>query len=250
MARLLLRGPARSALRFSALAVALLALAAGAAVRAAAPAAAASGGLVAAYSFDEGAGSSVADASANGNTGAIAGAAWSASGKFGGALSFDGSSSVVTVQDAPSLDLTTGMTLEAWVNPAAAGTTWRTAVLKEQDGAAGLVYALYANADSGRPAASAFVGADSNVQAGSAPLGVWTFLAATYDGAILRLFVNGAQVGTLPLGGPMLTSAGPLRIGGNGVWNEWFQGRIDNVRVYDRPLSQLELLADMSTPVG
>ena len=48
--------------------------------------------LVAAYSFDEGLGSSVADASGNGNTGAIGAAAWVPSGKFSNALLFDGSS--------------------------------------------------------------------------------------------------------------------------------------------------------------
>jgi len=71
--------------------------------------------LVAAYSFNEGAGTSVGDASGNGHTGTVTGAA----GQFGGALSFDGTDDWVTVADAAGLDLTTGMTLEAWVNPTA-----------------------------------------------------------------------------------------------------------------------------------
>ena len=48
----------------------------------------AQGGLVAAYSFDEGAGSIVNDASGLGNNGVIAGALWTASGRHGRALSF------------------------------------------------------------------------------------------------------------------------------------------------------------------
>ena len=76
--------------------------------------------LVAAYGFDEGSGVSVADASGNGLTGTVANGSWSAAGKFGKALSFNGTSSRVTVPDAAALDLTTGMTLEAWVNPAVA----------------------------------------------------------------------------------------------------------------------------------
>ena len=75
----------------------------------------ATAGLVAAYGFNEGSGSSVSDASGNGRTGAISGATWSTQGKFGNALSFDGVNDWVTV-DAPPLDLT-GMTLEAWVFP-------------------------------------------------------------------------------------------------------------------------------------
>src|SRR5882672_3118788 len=49
-------------------------------------------GLVAAYAFNEGAGTTVADISGNGNTGTISGATWTTSGKFANALLFDGSS--------------------------------------------------------------------------------------------------------------------------------------------------------------
>jgi hypothetical protein len=82
------------------------------------------------------------------------------------------------------------------------------------------------------------------------PVNAWTHLAATYDGATLRLYVNGAQQATRAVTGPLQTSAGPLRIGGNGVWDEWFAGLIDDVRVYNRALSPTEVLADMATAVG
>jgi hypothetical protein len=203
---------------------------------------------VAAYSFDEGGGSSVADASGRGNVGSVVDAAWTTAGKFGGALSFNGSSSMVSVPDSSSLDLTSGMTLEAWVNPSFLGSGWRTAVLKEQPGE--LVYALYANSDSGQPAANVFVGSDTFVQGGGIPLNAWSFLAATYDGTTLRLYVNGSQVASQTIGGSILTSGGALRIGGNNIWGEWFQGRIDNVRVYNRALTQAQLQADSTTPVG
>ena len=80
------------------------------------------GGLVAAYGFNEGLGTSVTDASGNGNTGTITGATRIASGKYGRALSFDGTSNRVQIADSTSLDLTTGMTLEAWVFQAAGRT--------------------------------------------------------------------------------------------------------------------------------
>ena len=76
-----------------------------------------SAGLAAAYSFNEGLGASAADASGNGNTGSIGTATWIATGKFGNALSFNGTNARVTVADSASLDLTTAMTLEAWVYP-------------------------------------------------------------------------------------------------------------------------------------
>ena len=51
---------------------------------------AAATGLVAAYSFDEGAGTAVGDASGSGNNGTVANTTWSTAGKYGGALSFNG----------------------------------------------------------------------------------------------------------------------------------------------------------------
>src|SRR5207302_3857460 len=60
-------------------------------------------GLVAAYGFNEGAGTTVADASGNGNTGSIDGATWTTAGRYGSALVFDGTSTSVTVADGASL---------------------------------------------------------------------------------------------------------------------------------------------------
>jgi hypothetical protein len=78
----------------------------------------------------------------------------------------------------------------------------------------------------------------------------WTHLAGTYDGGVLRLFVDGAEVSSLAAGGTMPASGGPLRIGGNDVWGEWFRGTIDEIRVYNRALSADEVRADMATAVA
>ena len=76
-------------------------------------------------------------------------------------------------------------------------------------------------------------------------------LAATYDGTTLRLYVNGTEVDSRAItGGSLIASTGPLRIGGNAVWPEFFQGLIDEVRIYNRALSAAEILADMETPVA
>ena len=55
------------------------------------------------------------DASGNGNHGTIKEAVRITTGKYGKALKFDGVNDWVTVNDSASLDLSTGMTLEAWV---------------------------------------------------------------------------------------------------------------------------------------
>jgi fibronectin type 3 domain-containing protein len=209
-------------------------------------------GLVAAYSFDEGSGTAVADLSGKGNGGTISGATWTGAGggKFGSALSFDGVNDWVTVADANTLDLTTGMTLEAWVNPSALGTSWRTAVFKETTNY--YAYALYGNTGTTRPSGNLLVAGTDFDQRGSAalPVNAWSHIAATYDGASLRLYVNGTQVGTQAASGSISASTGVLRMGGNNIWAEWFQGLIDEVRVYNRALSATEIQTDMATSVG
>jgi hypothetical protein len=205
-------------------------------------------GLVAAYGFEEGSGSTTADASGNSNAGSISGASWTTSGRYGNALTFNGSSNLVNVNDASSLDLTTGMTVEAWVYPTTLS-GWRTVVLKEMSG--GLSYALYAYDDAPPPAAYINTGSSDLSAVGTAgiALNTWTHLAETYDGTTLRLFVNGTQVGSRAVSGSIRVSTNPLRIGGNTIWGEYFSGRIDEVRVYNRALSQAEIQTDMNTAI-
>jgi chitodextrinase len=204
-------------------------------------------GLVAAYAFDEGAGSSTADATGKGHTGTLTSTNWAA-GRFGNALSFNGSSSLVTVADANDLDLDTAMTISAWVNPSVLS-NWRTVILKEAP--SGLSYALYAH-DTARPAAYVNTGG-GDVSADGAqalPVNTWSHIAATYDGATLRLYVNGSQVGSRAVSGAMTATASPLRFGGNAVWGEFFSGLIDEVRIYNRALTASEIQADSTTPIG
>jgi fibronectin type 3 domain-containing protein len=206
-------------------------------------------GLVAAYGFNEGSGSTTADSSGNANTGTISGATWTPSGRYGQALSFNGASSRVEINDANSLDLTTGMTIGAWVNPTTLS-GWRTVILKEISG--GLAYGLYAYDNAPRPAAYINTGSGELAALGTAgiPLNTWSHLAATYDGTTLRLFVNGSQVGSRAVSGAIRVSTNPLRIGGNAIWGEYFNGVIDEVRIYNRALSQLEIQTDMNTPLA
>jgi Concanavalin A-like lectin/glucanases superfamily len=102
-----------------------------------------------------------------------------------------------------------------------------------------------------RPDAGVYVGDEREVRGTAAlPLNTWTHLAATYTGATLTLYVNGIQAASLAVGGSIATSTGALRIGGNNVWPEWFSGVIDEVRIYNRALSQAEIQSDMNLGVG
>ena len=90
------------------------------------------GGLVAAYGFDAGSGSTAADSSGHGNTGAITGATW-AKGRHGAGLSFDGGGAVVSVPASRSLNLTRAMTLSGWIRPSVPQEGWRTIVQRQTD---------------------------------------------------------------------------------------------------------------------
>jgi concanavalin A-like lectin/glucanase superfamily protein len=204
---------------------------------------------VAAYGFNEGRGSAVADASGNGNAGVASGTKW-AQGRFGNAsLAFNGMGDWVTVADAASLDLTTQMTLEAWVYPTGTLAGFRDLISKEQVG--GIAYSLYANGTGNVPVTGIFTGGTERWLFGTAtlPLNVWTHLAATYDGVQQRLYVNGVVAASRPQTGGIAVSASPLRFGGNAVRDEFFKGRIDEVRVYNRALLPSEIQASMNRPV-
>jgi hypothetical protein len=208
-------------------------------------------GLVAAYGFEEGDGVVVNDASGHGNVGAISGATWTNDGRFGNALHFgENSNSWVTVDDDDSLDLRESMTLEAWLYPTVEQPVYPTVILKETP--TNLAYALYARADAEGPGVfyTAF-GEQHSAQGGSVlALETWTHLAATFNGDELTLFVNGELIATAPTENNIDLSEQPLRIGGNSLWpQEFFFGRIDEVRIYSRALTPEEIVADMEAAV-
>src|SRR4029077_8904992 len=198
--------------------------------------------------FDAGTGSTVADDSGNGNTGTIVNATWTTAGKYGNALSFNGTNARVDINDAASLHLTTAMTLEAWVNPAAVSSAWRDLVYKGNDN-----YYLMGTTDhSSLPGGGIIAGGTYAETFGTTTLATntWTHLATTYDGATLRLFVNGVQVSSVVKTGNIVTSTNPLQLGGDSIYGQYFQGVIDEVRVYNVALTAAQVQADMNTPIA
>ena len=195
-------------------------------------------GLVGAWGFDERVGRQVLDASGAGNPGTLSGATRTR-GRFGGGLWFDGRNDWVTVAGDRSLDLSGGMTLAAWVRPLARG---RTVVVKESVNR--LSYGLYA-----RPSGHVFTTAEHALRGRALKRKRWSHLAMTWDGLIMRVYVNGAEASRATLIGTAKTAAGPLRIGGNAIWPEFFKGTIDEVRIYDRALTAAEIVRARDTAI-
>ena len=156
----------------------------------------ASPGLVAAYGFEEGSGTTVVDSSGSGNDGSIVNAARTSAGVFGSALNFDGSSARVIVPDSASLHLANAMTLEAWVKPSTVTNAWRDVINKGDDN-----YFLEATSQMGSlPAGGGSFGGVVGTAFGRDPLSTetWTHLALTYNGSQLRLYLDGVRVASVP----------------------------------------------------
>lgn len=202
-------------------------------------------GLVAVYNFDETRGTIIADASGKGNHGLLKEAIRVIPGHYHKALKFDGVNDWISVKDSPSLDLSAAYTFEAWVRPLSSGNG--SLITKEQPG--GSVYSLYASEDANRPIAALNNGTGYRVISGNSvlPINKWTHLASTYNGSYQRLYINGVQVAIRAQSGLIKKSNGALRIGGNSIWGEYFHGYIDDIRIYNRALSNAEITKDFTT---
>jgi Concanavalin A-like lectin/glucanases superfamily len=180
---------------------------------------------VAAYSFNEGSGMLAHDSTGS-HDGIVKEATW-ASGKYGSALSFNGTDSEVSVPDAVDLDFTSSFTLEAWVNPKTL-INLVPAIAKSKSLISG--YGL-APSSSGNPAG--FVADAGTLKTVSGPsalkTGEWSHLALTSDGTALRLYINGSLISSAAGIASAPTDA-DLTIGGAafvapsaGTWNIFTQ---------------------------
>ncbi|MEU4407902.1 LamG domain-containing protein [Streptosporangium sp. NPDC023963] len=202
--------------------------------------------LVAAYGMNEGAGTTVGDASGAGNTGTAAGTTWAA-GRFGKALSFGGShTGGVRVPDSVSLRADTALTMEAWVYPTGAGSAAGQSILLKSPPWGPGEYGLSMGPSDPEQGPYASVASNTTLNRPPLPLNTWVHLAGTFDGDVIRLYVNGTPVAeSYPRVGPVRADVfGPLLIGHSG-----FTGLIDEVRVYTTALTAAQIQADMNTPL-
>lgn len=202
-------------------------------------------GLVAHWKFDEGAGETVADASGNGNNGTIMGAVWT-DGVKGAALQFDGVSSYVRVPDSPSLNITSAMTIEAWIRSNSTDGA-RVIVSKWDDANSTWSYIFkdHNDTDTLRIELSKDIHADLIDLPGTnaIPLGEWAHVAVTFEGTTVRLYLNGVldAEGTTT-GGTIDSSWAELQIGAISG-GEVFDGMIDEVRIYNKAVSAKQIKA-------
>jgi hypothetical protein len=194
------------------------------------------------------------DITGNHNNGSISGGVTFVPGEVAQAFSFDGSSGFVTVPDSPSLDITEAITIDAWMNPSLPGDS------------SGLTFMMFkGEACCSNTQSYGFLwgtetvlqsiifrlgNATTNVEVRSnavIPLNEFTHVAGTYDGTTMRLYLNGVldSSATTTLGPLQITNT-PLIIGSsqrNGVEQNFFQGLVDEIEIFNRALSADEILA-------
>jgi hypothetical protein len=206
--------------------------------------------LSAAYGINEGAGPTIGDASANGNTGTLTGATWLASGKYGAALSFNGTTNYVTINDSTSLDVTGPGTVEAWIRLTSLN-RWHGVVAK------GTVTSDPAHCFAVEVTPSNTVqcgignGSAANLvySAATIPSATWTHVAFTWDGSFIRVYVNGVLSGTAAQTITPFNNTAPVYLGQYGGNADRMAGAIDEVRIYKNALSQLAIQSDMNSPI-
>ena len=81
-------------------------------------------------------------------------------------------------------------------------------------------------------------------------LNTWQHIAGTYDGVKMRLYVNGAPVDSLPMTISIANaSSTPMLIGGHTTYTRYYQGMIDEVRVWNKCLSESQLYSGMTDEI-
>ena len=161
------------------------------------------------------------------------------------AAAFDGVHDAIAVARAPDISGTRAYTFELWVRPSAIDDRYRYLVGREATLAAG-------RQGSGLWLSAAGLGFErwvGGVKAGitySAGLtpGAWSAVTATYDGAMMRLYVNGRQVGSRATTAPLVAIPSPLEIGAtDGGRSGFFSGALDEVALYERALPRSHVAA-------
>jgi len=199
--------------------------------------------IVAAFLFDEGSGEAVKDATGNGHDGKLIKAKW-AEGKYNKALEFDGSSAYVEAPYADELALEK-YTVGAWINCPGAH-TWQTVIARDYlNNVENRNYGIFVvdgNTNihfSFKNAAGQHFGPNGTKIAAD---GKWHHVAMSYDGKVLRGYVDGEKDIEQSLQGPPTTTQhkAPVMIGGE-PGRYYLKGRVDEPFISNKVMEASEI---------
>lgn len=150
------------------------------------------------------------------------------------AVELNGTGGRVSAPSLPALNLTSQVSIEAWVNPdSLAGTRW---IVNK-----GTFYYLYI--DNGTTYFGIHNGTYTYLTTTTVTTGAWQHLVGTYDGSSLVLYRNGVVVAQAPASGAISSTTEPLFIGAFSTGGSFFDGRIDETAVYGSGLTAAQALA-------
>ncbi|MFB0555997.1 MAG: LamG domain-containing protein [Phycisphaerae bacterium] len=208
----------------------------------------ASAELIGWWRFDEGTGTTASDSSGNGYDGTINGDAQWVAGQLGGALQFNGTNVEVRAPHIP-LD-NRSFTVAMWVNPVLF-TGEQCVFTQNQSGAINLSlhFRLGGPGSGNVPAGGVRMGFYSNdldTVGGIIQDNTWYHITFWYDfeNQDRRIYINGVQTAQGSATAYLGTS-GDTVIGTWDINNQWFQGIIDDVQLYNHPLTENEIQAVM-----
>ena len=204
--------------------------------------------LVLHLTFDEGAGDEVIDDSIYSNSGTIKGTPEWVDGKSGTALAFDGGGDSVEIPSSDSLNITDSITMEMWVKIPAGGEIKQPGM--EKGGWAIGEYSLYPAYEGGTviqffdlpPACG-----DAGIRGRGIQDDQWHYIAGTWDGTTISLYIDGDLETSGKCAGKLKTSNQAVHIGSRLARERFLTGNVDEVRVYNRALTQAEIKKDMQT---
>ncbi len=199
------------------------------------------GVLVAAYSFEEGSGKLARDVTGNGHNGEIKNAKY-VDGKFGKALEFDGVESQVEIPHSEDMNFKEGVTVEAWVKPSRYNDL-SAVVQKWGDNTNRRQYLLCFVSNKVRMYIS---GSGGTWPSSVVKTDEWTHIAGTYDGKVIRTFINGKLETEVNNTEGLFASDVHALIGGYGPdvdfgSNRHFPGVIDEARYWNGALDENEI---------
>ena len=200
--------------------------------------------------FDKGSGDVAKDSSGKGNDGKINGATWANKGTFGKALEFDGTDDWVEVPDAPNLNPTKAMSMGCWV--IITGNVGQHRDIISKDGESSERQYLITASDINKFRAHIWTpdGVARHFDGKtSVELNTWYHIAQTYDGSVLKLYVNGQEDDSRDFPGGIIVTKQPVRIGGGanpGAAALHTPGTIDEVAIFNVVLEKEDIQAIMN----
>lgn len=209
-------------------------------------------GLIAHWTFDEERGTTALDSSGNGNIGILRNDPTRMPGKIGGALLFDGIDDYVEIPGSTSLNsLKGGMTIAAWVFKRTNSSDWVTIVGRRSGPDYWDLWQLIYNNHSVKDAYGFTITTgrrhDLVGPSSAGDVNRWVHLAGVYDGFEMRFYRDGVLEGSIPCAGKIPDETTSVMIGGgdNGDLGlgDYADAAIDDVRIYDRALSAMEVSA-------